>query len=232
MVVWNDFLRLAPTTIALPSFPIWSMEFGATYPFEGRTPSEIWLEEGPRGMDDYLGIFGAPLRGLSEAAQRALLPSHALRSQGPFPKWKQNFLRSNRTFYESNRDWIDTWLPSVQGFPSSWQKFEWNAQGEERNLWHLITQFRASGVRVKRPTTAPSLVAMTATQVPIVSWESRYMTPRECSRLQSLGDIKLPETPNVAYKALGNAVNARVVSAVAQTLLAADRQLVLSGQAA
>lgn len=30
--VWQDFLKRAPKAVELPSFPIWAMEFGATYP--------------------------------------------------------------------------------------------------------------------------------------------------------------------------------------------------------
>ncbi len=36
--VWQKFLKASPKTIELPSFPIWSMEFGATYPFGQQTP--------------------------------------------------------------------------------------------------------------------------------------------------------------------------------------------------
>ena len=50
--------------------------------------------------------------------------------------------------------------------------------------------------------------------------QRRYMTPRECAALQSLDDINLPEHDLDAYKALGNAVNAKVVRAVAEPLLA------------
>ena len=45
------------------------------------------------------------------------------------------------------------------------------------------------------------------------------MTPAECAELQSLGDIHLPTSDLEAYKALGNAVNARVVKAIAERLL-------------
>jgi DNA (cytosine-5)-methyltransferase 1 len=83
--------------------------------------------------------------------------------------------------YQRHRSWIDDWLPSIVDFPSSFQKFEWNCKGENRLLTQFVIQMRPSGVRVKRPTTAPSLVAMTDTQVPIITWEAG-MTPRECAR--------------------------------------------------
>ena len=114
-------------------------------------------------------------------------------------------------------------MPKIQEFPASLQKFEWNCQGEPRDVWKLVIQFRASGVRVKRPDTSPSLVAMTTTQVPIIGWERRYMTARECSRLQSLDSLEhLPETETRAFKALGNAVNAKLVEFIAGRLIPSD----------
>jgi DNA (cytosine-5)-methyltransferase 1 len=106
------------------------------------------------------------------------LPSYARTKDEKFPKWKIQFIRQNRDFYQKHKEWLDEWIPNILPFAQSFQKFEWNCKGEDRQLKEFILQIRASGVRVKRPTTSPSLVAMTSTQVPIIAWEQRYMTPR------------------------------------------------------
>jgi DNA (cytosine-5)-methyltransferase 1 len=217
--VWDDFLTTSPESTTIPSFPLWSMEWGADYPYESTTPLEMLASLGPESLYPYKGSFGVPLDGMSEAEILRNLPSHARRVGAEYPRWKREFLRQNRAFYEKNKAWIDPWLPRVMGFPSSYQKFEWNAKGEERTVWKYILQQRASGIRLKRVHTAPTLVAMTVTQVPIIAWERRFMTQRECARLQSLGGIELPSQSGAAYKALGNAVNAHVVGLIAGALV-------------
>lgn len=224
--MWDDFLRRSPDEVKLPSFPIWSMEFRATYPFEDATPPALWKEKGPRDLDAFLGSFGFGLDGLTQRDQFERLPSHARRlGDFTFPSWKQAFIRQNRQFFLANRKWIEPWMEHWQpwSYPSSMQKFEWNVQGGERRIDKYVLQVRASGVRVKRTTTAPSLIAMTPTQVPILGKDivgvRRYMTPAECAELQSLGNVALPDSDLHAYKALGNAVNAGVVRAIAEPLL-------------
>ncbi|QHC65109.1 DNA (cytosine-5-)-methyltransferase (plasmid) [Rathayibacter festucae] len=219
--IWDDFLQSAPADLKLPSFPIWAMEFGATYPYEDETPYALVEELGERGLNRYKGNFGKSLFELTSTQQMESLPSHARRKEYQFPKWKIDFIRSNRQFYLDNKVWIAPWLErsNISAMASSLQKFEWNAQGGKRSIWDFVIQIRASGVRIKRPTTAPSLIAMTDTQVPIIGWERRYMTPAECARLQSLDSISLPTSNSAAYKALGNAVNAEVVRQIAEPLL-------------
>lgn len=222
--VWQEFLDKIPKTEKV-LHPLWSMEFGATYPYEKTVPGCMKISE----LQKLKGSHGVSLENAKtiEVALR-LLPSHARpRKNKPdetvFPDWKIEYIRKNREFYAKNKGWLDEWIPKIKEFPSSLQKLEWNCQGEERVIRDYIIQIRPSGVRVKRRTTAPSLVAMTATQVPIIAWQNRYMTPRECSRIQSMNGRKglkaLPKSDNKAYEALGNAINVKVAKLVAKALV-------------
>lgn len=213
--VWQEFLDRIPADEPLPSFPIWTFEFGATYPFDGEPP----LQRDPRYLARTLGSFGQSLSGLTEDERRMRLPSYA-RGFTPFPQWKQTFIAQNRAFYYKHRKRLKGWLPKLAPFSPSLQKFEWNCKDEVRQLDAHIIQFRASGVRVKRSNWAPALVAMTTTQVPVISWENRYMTVQECSRLQGLGELDLsPLNSTSAYRAIGNAVSADLVGLIAHRLL-------------
>jgi DNA (cytosine-5)-methyltransferase 1 len=215
--IWQEFLNRLPTSAKLPSFPIWSMEFGADYPFQETVPYEL----SQSFLDPFLGAFGQSLHGMNKKDQLERISKYSRTKQenGLFPRWKIRFIKQNREFYAAYKKYIDPILPRLQNLPPSWQKFEWNCQGSERVILNHIIQFRGSGIRVKRTNYSPSLVASTSTQIPIVGWERRYITIKEASRLQSLEDINIKLAEGSAYKALGNAVNAKIVELIARNLI-------------
>ena len=215
---WQEFIAAFPADAQLPSFPIWAMEFGANYPLDGLTPHG----RGYRGLQDFSGAFGKTLTDLNPDETKTALPGYARTTLKYFPAWKKDFIRKNREFYAAHRSIIDPWIGKIRSYPPSFQKLEWNVKGGERDIWKYIIQFRASGIRIRRTDTAPSLIAMTTSQVPVIGWLRRYMTPRECSRLQSLDIKHLPAIKGDAYKAFGNAVNVEVVKRIVAALVTRD----------
>ncbi len=214
---WNLFLSRLPEEVLLPSFPIWGDEIDAAYPFADYAPHVAPIEELKRSLNSNHSIAS-----LSREELLQLLPSYARAKEAEFPKWKINFIRKNREWFQEQREYLpQEWVEKLWRFPPSLRKLEWNCQGEERNLWKHVLQFRPSGLRVKRYSSSPSLVAMTSTQIPILGPEQRFLTRIEGLRLQGFPDHhKLPKSRVRTFKALGNAVHVGVVEAIAKQLLA------------
>ena len=213
---WNNFIQQLPADEPLPPSPIWGDEINATYPFENHTPYSAPIEILRTSLNGRSNLTNLDRESLLE-----YLPKYARRQQDKFPEWKIKFIKDTREWFNNNRELVpSTWVQKLHKFPPSLRKLEWNCKGEERDLWNYVLQFRPSGLRVKRYSTSPSLVAMTSTQIPILGPEKRFLTRVEGLRLQGFPDnFHFPSSRDKTFKALGNAVHVKVVETVAEKLL-------------
>jgi DNA (cytosine-5)-methyltransferase 1 len=159
-------------------------------------------------------------------------PRSALRIPKNTPKWKRDFLEKNSDFYTLHRSILDAWLRrwnDLEDFPPSRRKFEWQAQ-DAKDLWSTVLHFRPSGIRAKKPTYLPALVAITQTS--IIGQLKRRISIREAARLQGFPEwFSFGDQRDVAsYKQLGNAVNVGVVYNAMRALVERDRSLLKSNR--
>ena len=140
------------------------------------------------------------------------------------PDWKQDYMTKNKPIYQKYKPQWDEWYDrhkSILTKREIYGKLEWQVGKvkPQESIFNHFIQFRQSGIRVKRAIYFPTLVAIV--QTPIYAKEKRYITPRECARLQSFPDnFILHESDHTAYKQLGNAVNVDVVHyVIRETLL-------------
>lgn len=143
------------------------------------------------------------------------------------PDWKAVFLRKNAELYTSYTRELDSWLKRwnhLADFPPSRRKFEWQAQDADK-LWDCIMHFRPSGIRAKKATYVPALVAIT--QTTIIGPQKRRLSVREGARLQGLPEWFSFDGQNDAasYKQLGNGVNIPAVYHVMRALVQRDLDL-------
>jgi DNA (cytosine-5)-methyltransferase 1 len=125
------------------------------------------------------------------------------------PDWKANFLTKNAEFYTAHLEVVESWLERwgyLRDFPASRRKFEWQAQ-DAASLDDTVMHLRPSGLRAKRATYVPALVAITQTS--IVGERRRRLSPRETARLQGLPEwFDFGDQPDAStYKQMGNGVN-------------------------
>ena len=138
-----------------------------------------------------------------------------------WPSWKLGYLRKNNAFYLKHKEFVDGWLKreeKVEMYQNTRRHLEWQTfRSEDESMWNHIMQFRQSGLRVKRPTYFPALVAIVQTS--ILAMRKRYVVPRECARMQNFPDsFKMNPDDRIAYKQFGNSVNVEVVKLFAKYL--------------
>ena len=139
------------------------------------------------------------------------------------PAWKQDYITKNKRIYNKYQELWDAWYTFNSDIITKKEifgKLEWQTGKIKKNdsIFNYFIQFRQSGIRVKKADYFPTLVAIV--QTPIYAKEQRYITPRECARLQSFPDtFKLHKTDRIAYKQLGNSVNVEVIKTVVSQIL-------------
>lgn len=208
---WQSLLDALNIT-SHPSLSICAPEFGANYPQDF---SRLSLGE----LKAFKGAYGQSLESCRTwKAALDKLPSY-VRKNRRVPEWISGSVKHSRELYRLNTAACDNWVNDFDKEFNSWQILEWRGDPAKLDIFDHLIQFRASGIRVLRPDIAPSLISMTPTQVPVLPKQSRYLAPEEAAKLQFLENLNhLPENRIKAFKAFGNAVNARIVAMIARSL--------------
>ena len=139
------------------------------------------------------------------------------------PQWKKEYITKNKPLYKKYKTKWDIWYEKHKVLLSKkeiYGKLEWQVGKKKENdsIWNYFIQLRQSGIRVKKSDYFPTLVAIV--QTPIYAKEKRYITPRECARLQSFPDsFIMDDNEHDSYKQFGNAVNVKVVQYVIEETL-------------
>ena len=209
LIKWQQLLSTCNLPEEMPSLSISAQEFGATYPID-------FTQLAINDLRGYKGAYGQNLRDCKTWNDvLSKMPSYCRKAKR-VPEWLIKSVNLSRDIYSQNAGFLDEWSKDFDKQNNSWQTLEWRGYKTKRLLSNHILQFRASGIRVMKPGKAPSLIAMTATQVPIIGSKMRYISKYEAARLQNLhGLAKIPSNDFHAFKAFGNAVNAKIVELIA-----------------
>ena len=209
---WQQLLTTCKLPESMPMLSFAAPEFGATYPLDF---SMMRLTE----LRQFKGAYGRSMVDCvdwDDALER--MPRYCRKNRS-VPNWLKRSVEFSRRIYGRNRELLDGWHADFDKRYNSWQLLEWRGTRNNLNLSEHLLQFRASGIRVAKTSTIPSLIAMTPTQIPIIGSEMRYLTIREAARFQDLHELnELPREDRLAFKAIGNAVNARIIERVGHNI--------------
>jgi DNA (cytosine-5)-methyltransferase 1 len=196
--IWNNFLnKCKQNNITIPKFPIWT---------------DWWDSDGDN----------TTVSKYSKTLSEEENANKIKQSQQDFYKKYKNWIDKNREFYETNYDILHEWLTESrknQLWEGAVRKMEWQTDSDNLNMEQVLWSPRGSGIRIKNINYSPTLVAMSS-MVPIYGPESRYLTPRECARLQSFPEEHiLHNTDKISYSQFGNAVNVKMIERSARFLI-------------
>ncbi len=210
--MWQDMLHECDFPIPIPALSISAQEFGANYPSDF---SKMTLRE----LRNYRGAYGQQLsdcRTWKDLLSR--MPSYCRKAK-KVPEWLCQSIQYSRFLYVQNKNFLDQWIIDLDKKNNSWQTLEWRGLKTSKDFKDHLLQFRASGIRVSKRVVAPSLIAMTPTQIPIIGSDMRYMSKYEAAKLQCLHGLRyVPNDEIRAFKAFGNAVNAKIVELIASNI--------------
>ena len=196
----------------LSSLSIVAPEIGATYPLDFQS---FTLKE----MFKYKGAYGIKLSNTQTwSSALSKLPFY-IKQDKKVPDWLRESIIYTRSLYKKNKSFLSKWSKEINKTNNSWQILEWRGYKDQYVLSDHILQFRSSGIRVSKPNKFPSLVAINTTQTPIIGSEMRYISKFEAAKLQNLHSLSyMPKSESSAFKAFGNAVNAKIVELLAKQI--------------
>jgi len=196
--VWNNFLDICTkNNIIIPRFPIWT---------------DWWDSDG-----DNTSVTKYNNK-LSEEENT----KNVKEAQQNFYKKYKNWIDKNREFYNENMELLNPWIVESRKnklWLGAVRKMEWQTNTNSISMNEVLWSPRGSGVRIKHIDYSPTLVAM-ASMIPVYGPKSRYLTPRECARLQSFPEEYIIDNDDKkSYKQFGNAVNVKMIEHSARFLI-------------
>mgnify|MGYP001997921017 CR=1 FL=1 len=196
--VWNEFLKICnKENIPIPKFPIWT---------------DWWDSDG-----DNTSLTKRNKK-LTDEENEIKIET----DQKNFYKKYTNWIDKNRDFYNTYNSLLKPWLLKSREqklWLGAVRKMEWQTGRDNLNMKQVLWSPRGSGIRIKNINYSPTLVAM-ASMIPIYGPKSRYLTPRECARLQSFPEnYIIHENDKTAYSQFGNAVNVKMIEHSARFLI-------------
>lgn len=149
--------------------------------------------------------------------------NHTIDDFNNYADWRKNYINANKPLINKYKKKWDKWYKKNKDILQKkeiYGKLEWQVGKIKKNdsIFNYFIQIRQSGIRVKKAEYFPTLVAIS--QIPIYGKEKRYITPRECARLQSFPEnYIIDKNDKNSYKQFGNSVNVDNVHMVIKATL-------------